>query len=204
MHFAFAPALGINGAAASASATARWGSPSGGPAVLPIAFSWCSFQNLPKGVETLITYFGQSTRTCNGPSGKVIPGGFGWLQSAPGQCQAVVDTATAQTLGQPGNSFPGICDNELQKLKTQTVLLPVYEDADGTGSGGWYKLYGFAAFRMTGYRFGGSTTWNSTSAPSCTGDCRGIKGYFTELVSLDRAFTLGGPDLGGSVVALAQ
>lgn len=202
--FSFAPAIGIPGATASASATARWGSPSAGPAILPIAFSYCAFQDVTPGVETLIAYVGQSTRTCNGPSGKVIPGGFGWLQSVSGQCQAVVDIATAQTPGEPGNSFPGICDSQLQIMKTQTVLLPIYQDADGTGSGGWYQLYGFAAFRMTGYRFGGSVTWNSTTAPSCTGNCRGIKGYFTRYVSLDRAFTLGGPDLGGSVVTLAQ
>ena len=43
----FAPVLGFDSTAVSASATVGWGGPSEGTAVLPLAFSWCAFDNRP-------------------------------------------------------------------------------------------------------------------------------------------------------------
>ena len=43
----FAPVLGVAPSTISASATAAWGSPISGTAVLPLAFSWCEWKHRP-------------------------------------------------------------------------------------------------------------------------------------------------------------
>ena len=45
----FAPVIGHDSTAVSAVATVGWGGPSGGTSVLPLIFSWCSFQAQTNG-----------------------------------------------------------------------------------------------------------------------------------------------------------
>ena len=37
----------------------------------------------------------------------------------------------------------------------QTILLPLFDEARGTGNNAEYHVYGYAAFKLTGYHFGG-------------------------------------------------
>jgi Flp pilus assembly protein TadG len=205
-HF-FAPVLGVDSTEVGATASAAWGSPKAGPAMLPLTFSMCQFDAALTGTTRLIQY--NTGPSCVGPTGHAIPGGFGWLKTPAGTCSADVDTATARTASDTGNSFPGVCLDELQAMKNQTILIPVFEDAEnagGNGSNGWYKIYGFAAFKITGWKFGGNgqsaLNWNNT--PSCTGNCRGIIGSFQHFVTLDTAYTPGGPNLGAQTVYLTN
>lgn len=202
----FAPILGVDESDVGAQATAAWGGLSGGPAMLPIVFAKCLFDPTKLGVEQWLIYKdNKEIATCHatGP-----PGGFGWLQS-DGQCSALVDTSTAETFSDTGNNPNGFlaeCAATLAALKNSPALLPVYIESSGNGQYGTYKLYGFAAFQLTGWRFGGGSgepsNWNSTATPSCKGDCRGVKGFFTEFVTLDD-YTTGGPtDMGTAVVGL--
>lgn len=57
------------------------------------------------------------------------------------------------------------------------------------------------AFQLTGWRFGGNATWNGNTAPKLHGDARGVKGYFTEFVTLED-YALGGEDFGAATVNL--
>ena len=87
------------------------------------------------------------------------------------------------------------------------VLIPLFNSAiNGGGSKTQYTLIGFAAFEVTGYKFGGgpALTHDDTSAPSCTGSCRGIQGFFTRFVSLDEGeiATGGAPNYGATKVEL--
>ncbi|MFC8597919.1 MULTISPECIES: pilus assembly protein TadG-related protein [unclassified Isoptericola] len=206
----FAPVLGVDESTVSARATASWGGPSAGTAVLPLAFSWCEFQaqtggGLPSGTTERTIFFTKSSGTsCTGPSGNVVPGGFGWLTVNAGSCR------TSSSVGEvlwssPGESVPSGCTTtDFAAVQDQTVLLPLYDQAGSSGSNAWYRLYGYAAFRLTGYHFVGQYSWSA--AGTCKGNVRCIQGYFVRIVELDDSFTLGAgaPRLGASVVALTN
>ncbi|MGO4250516.1 pilus assembly protein TadG-related protein [Paenarthrobacter sp. RAF54_2] len=205
LNYLFATALGIHDGSATARASASWASPASGPAVLPLTFSMCQFDAAMAGTTRLIEY--KAGVGCNGPTNHPIPGGFGWL-STGGQCSVNVSIATAHTPSDTGNSIPlsSQCITAMQSMKNKTILIPMFEDAGGSGNSGWYKIYGFAAFKITGWKFGGNgqaeLNWNNTGSPSCTGNCRGIIGVFQKFVDLGAVYTTGGPDLGAKIVKL--
>lgn len=207
LRYLFAPALGITEGSTTARASASWGAPASGPAVLPLTFSMCQFDAAMTGSTRLIEY--KAGVGCNGPTNHPIPGGFGWL-STGGQCSIDVNIATARTPSDSGNSIPlsDKCIAAMQNMKNQSILIPMFENAGGSGANGWYKIYGFAAFKITGWKFGGNgqadLNWNNTGTPSCTGSCRGIIGVFQKFVDLGSGYTSGGPDLGTKIVKLTQ
>ena len=84
-----------------------------------------------------------------------------------------------------------------------TVLLPIFDSYAGSGNGATYTIYGYAAFKLTGYQLGGQ---NKTSPVPCNGNDRCIAGYFLRFVDISEAFTYGAgsPQLGASVVRFTQ
>jgi len=208
-----APLLGFDETTVTATAAADWGGPIGGTAVVPLAISWCAFEAHTGGgvpssdIEQTITYLADGGAGCHGPSGQVIPGGFGWLETDDDECGATSSSLDAQTPGKPGVSTPGTCAPiDFERIREDVVLLPIFEDAGGTGSSGWFKIHGYAAFRVTGYRFAcpSGYRWNDGNSPCGSNTERFIRGYFTQFVTLDDAFQFGGPDLGARVVALTR
>jgi hypothetical protein len=208
IDYFFAPVLGIDSGTATATASAAWGSPASGPAVFPLTFSMCQFDTALSGTTQLIQY--NTGPSCVGPTGHAIPGGFGWLKTPSGQCSVNVSIATAQVLSDNGNSFPltSQCTTAMQSFKNQTILIPVFEQADSSGANAWYKIYAFAAYKITGWKFGGNgdaqLNWNNTGTPSCTGNCRGIIGSFQRFIDIGSAYTMGGPDLGAKNIRLTK
>jgi Flp pilus assembly protein TadG len=217
----FARALGFNDAAVTAGATVQWGRPVAGPTAFPIAFSVCQVKfHVDGGMQLLVSHGSKTETTCNyGPSGAVVPGGFGWLKRASDTCAGIVN-AGAWAPTDPGNSYPGVCDDQLRAWaaditagKDVTVLLPIFDQVEGTGSSTTYKLISFAAFVVKGWSFNGNkfpiTFHNKPpsvdAALTCDGSCTGIIGSFVHYVSLDSAYTLGTPqDFGADVVKLTQ
>lgn len=197
-----------NSTTVQAKATAEWGSPQSSAILLPIAISYCEFRPALDGTLQLIRY--DQDLTCASRDGHPIPGGFGWLQQLAGQCGTSVDLNHATVQSQPGNSYPGVCDGTMSHLQGMTVLVPIFDGADVThGPAASYHIYAFAAFKLTGWKLSGGHSFPQVNidpaAPSCTGNCRGIQGYFTHWVSIDDAATaLGGPDLGASIVRLSN
>ena len=209
VEFAFAPVIGIDQETVSATATASWGPPEGGVALLPLAFSWCAFAEQTGGgvpsdtTPTTILLPKTDATACVGPTGNPVPGGFAWLEADDNGCTSTSSILVDQTPSDPGRSVPSICSPaDFVKLQNKTVLLPVYDTFGGTGSNAWYHIYAYAAFRITGYNFGGQYKWN---AP-CTGSDSCISGYFTAFVEPSDAFTYGtgSPDLGARIVTLTQ
>jgi hypothetical protein len=203
----FAPVLGLPPSPVSASATVSWGSPSGGTAVLPLIFSWCEWLQqtgggLPSSTEERTIYFTKSSgTTCTGPSNNAVPGGFGWLTTTGTTCQAA--SALNNTLySSTGNSVPNGCSVvDFSALQNKVVLLPLFDQAGDTGANAYYRIYGYAAFVLTGYDFVGKYGYN---AKSCKGNDHCVRGYFVKFVDLTEAFTYSAeaPVLGASVVEL--
>jgi hypothetical protein len=205
----FAPVLGIDATQVRASATVAWGEPGAGTAVLPLTFSWCEFSaqtggGLPSSTTPHTILFTKTSNTgCTGPSGNAIPGGFAYLDTTGGRCEAASargDLSTSST----GNSVPSPCaQSDFAGWVGRTVLLPLYDLAGGTGNNGWYRVYAYAAFQLTGYSLGGQY---KTSPAPCGGNDRCVAGYFTRFVDLSDRFTYtnDGPDTGASILRLIR
>ncbi|KHL05050.1 pilus assembly protein TadG-related protein [Sinomonas humi] len=216
-----AQTLGITSASLGATATVAWGSPSKGIAPFPLAFSVCQVQGMINGDYQLLESHGSGANpNCNyGPSGQVVPGGFGWLVQDSGQCGATINIATSEGGSDPGNNPPQNCNtilqnwvNTLQAGQRVVVLLPVFTGVTGTGSGSIYTLSGFAAYNVIGWNFGSNspsaynyTSPNGSSALSCSGNCRGIIGQFITYVDLNSVYQLGpSTSFGATVVNLTN
>ncbi len=208
MHW-FAPVIGIRSTDVRATATVAWGSPGGGTAVLPITFSYCEWQaqthgGQPSSTTPVTILFTKTSNTgCTGPSHNIVPGGFAYIDTVPGKCAAntkIADHATSDT----GNSVPTACAvTDFSGWVGQTVLLPLFDDWGATGNNAWYRVYGYAAFKLTGYFLGGQY---ATSPQPCTGSSRCIAGYFVRYVDLSDRFTwtTGAPDLGADILKLIR
>ncbi|MHA6668500.1 TadE/TadG family type IV pilus assembly protein [Homoserinimonas sp. A447] len=202
----FAALIGTSSSSVGAVATAEWGAPLAAMVTLPLAISYCEFTPALDGTLVLIRY--DEERECEGPDGQPIPGGFGWIERLEDQCAAYLDLNEESMPNEPGNSYPGICDDTLTDMEGQTILVPIFDSALVTnGVDAAYHIYGFAAFTITGWKFSGGQTFPAvnidSAAPNCNGNCRGIQGFFERWVSVEDAATeLGGPNLGATIVRL--
>ena len=206
----FAPVIGHDSTRVSATATVGWGGPSGGTSVLPLTFSWCEFKQqtgggLPSGDTVRTIYFTKTSQTtgCTGPSNNIVPGGFAYLDTDPGACE-VTTALDGQWFSKTGNSVPSACStSDFSEWLDRTVLLPLFEEAGETGNNAWYRVYGYAAFRLTGYHLGGQY---STNTRPCGGNDRCVAGYFTRFVELSDAwdYSPDAPQLGASILRLIR
>jgi hypothetical protein len=209
LTLSFGKFLGVGQKRVNAGATANWGSPAAGPDPLSLAFAPCEF-NL-NGPIQVIGIAGSGVNSCSStsPSGHSLPGGYSWLADPKNTCSADVSTSTAAVGGSTGVSISAACAAKLPTLLNQVVLLPLYSDASGTGSGALYTISGFAAFKLLGWNFvgsgGGAVNNNTFPGATCTGNCKGIIGQFITFVSVDRNFSIGnGTNYGATLVALSN
>lgn len=196
----FAGVLGMPVKEVAARATAAWGTPSKGPVILPLAIAHCKLNIPANGTSGPVQVLEQSVNGCGG-----IPGGFGWMQTVSTKCSITATAGASSNSGiwfssDPGASVPSACSAaDFTQMNNQTVLLPLYDLATGTGSGGKYYIKGFAAFHVTGYHFA-SISW-STGTPAVPN--KAIRGYFVKFVSLAQGFELGNtPNSGATIVRL--
>jgi len=194
VNYLFAPVIGVFSTSVSAKSTAAWGAPVSGTSVLPITFSWCAFKaqtggGVPTPTATSLRFSKSDGTTCTGPSGNVVPGGFGWLKPVTGTNCVVTSSISGILMSDPGSSSP-CSDTFFTAQLNKTVLLPIFDKSGGTGSGAWYQVYGYAAFRLTAYKFQGNNNW--------------VEGYFLQFLAPSDAFTYGTStvDLGARVAKL--
>jgi Flp pilus assembly protein TadG len=212
----FAPVIGHDSTTVVATASVGWGGPSHGTAVLPLAFSWCSFYNqthggLPSGTALQIVKLSKSddlSSRCTGPSNNYVPGGFGFLQTDAGTCTVTSAIDQAMT-SSTGESPPSGCNAaDFASYIGKTVLLPIFDEYGGTGSGAWYRVYGYAAFKLSGYQFVGSfkSPGNKVCGPGSNGNDRCVTGYFTRFVELSDVwdYSPDAPQLGASILRLIR
>jgi hypothetical protein len=202
----FAKALGIPTAEVLARSSAAWGAPSKGKVILPLAIAECKFNLALSGLESAPQLLQMDSGGCG-----EIPGGFGWIEGiSSSTCSVTIASGTSNNSGvwfssNTGASVPTVCSSaDIQSMKDQTVLLPLYNLATGVGSSGKYYVKAFAAFHITGYRFPSQTWWpDDGSGISSCNKC--LRGKFVKLVSLDTAFELGpGTSYGATIVRLTH
>jgi hypothetical protein len=226
-HFSlfFARVMGIENSEINAVAEASWGPPRAG-STLPWTVGECVFRKQlspsqlselnstgdftgdPSSTHILLRYDENAPVVpgCAAENG-LRPGGFGWLETSDG-CSTDIDLNSAVN-GQTGNHFPNdhACDSVLATIMDKPALIPLFDSNSGNGNNTVYSLIGFGAFQVTGYKFGGpSVTQLDPAAPSCTGNCRGLQGFFARFVSLGEYSLSNGtvPNYGGTVVALTE
>lgn len=157
---------------------------------------------VPASFERVLKLHTTSGTSCSGnPAGWVLPGGFGWLADATGDCQAYVDLDGVYR-GDTGVSASSACKEELADARTRntTLLVPVYDGAGGTGHEGYFHLKGFASFVITGYNLPSlKIASRLTSQSHCKGDEKCVYGYFTTAL-LPADAVLGGPEMGVTTV----
>lgn len=211
--------VGSDATNVTASGSAEWGSPIKGK-TLPLAIGICEFDEYPPAEESetpskiLVEYNTEARAGCD-PT--YAPGGFGWLDAEA--CEADIDLLAGEVWhkGDRGNSLAKSgCDleDDLVPLIGTTVLIPIYdsfkkvskecsESNDEKGGTVCFRIAKFAAFELTGFKLSGGSSHVDAGAPSCTGSCRGLQGYFVKYVSVDDAFELGEADPDGlSVVRM--
>ncbi len=223
----FGPIAGIDQTELQARSSARWGYPTGGTAVLPVAISSCELEHQsgvsvtrdPDTGKVIDVDFGDTTedrsiyvqgakgtKKCTGPSGLEIPGGFGWLAVAPGKCGKTLSYAGDAVASDPGASPPSNCTNEhFEKWLGTTVLLPIFDVATGQGSGGGFQIAGYAAFALTAYDLQGTYKHTTTVKNLCP-DGRCFLGRFVRFVDVAEGFEYNprAPQFGAAVVALTS
>ncbi|GAA4375697.1 pilus assembly protein TadG-related protein [Agromyces bauzanensis] len=205
----FAAAVGFTEASVVvASATAEWGVPLGAD-TLPLAFPLCKFDDFmpsgPEGIgEEIWIRNDVDARKASDCEDSTFPSFFGWLTS--GDCTAdvtltAIEPPEAWVVADPGKSPLGAGCLEARFIELQQsatpILIPVYDSIGekGTAVDGQFHLVGFASFIITGWEF---PSWSASPPENCkkeTGapSCSGIRGYFTDWVSVEDV--LGG--LGG-------
>ena len=119
-----------------------------------------------------------------------------------GRCEAA-SARNERSYSKTGNSVPSACSTaDFSEWIGQTVLLPLFVESGDTGNNAWYQVYGYAAFKLTGYHLGGQ---RGRSKP-CNGNERCIAGYFTRFVELSDAWDVRphAPQLGSSILRLIR
>ena len=194
----FGPIVGIDQSTITRRAVVEWGYPGGGK-TLPLTFSECEFYSQTGGPvdpddvgPERIVYLSKtsSAEDCNKPdSGNYVPGGFGYLNDNAGSCTAET-SAGEDVLTTPGNAVPSTCTAAFFEDLVDTgtpVLIPIFDSYGGTGNNAWYRMSGYASFRLTGYRLGGQYNYQQQG---CAGNERCIKGYFLDYIDVSNAFDL--------------
>lgn len=102
-------------------------------------------------------YIKGKSKPCAGPAGQNVPGGFGWLASAPGTCTATIDLTTNTTYTDPGNNVTGPCKAAVAADVAAnaagnpvTIFVPVFDSTGGTGGNATYHVIGLAGFVIIG------------------------------------------------------
>lgn len=134
-------------------------------------------------------------------------GTFNWITDSNGNCTTDLAgdySAISVPSGVPSECVPVLSTSQTNKT---VILVPVYGNGSSCGHGGsaTYVLEGFAAFVVTGYHFGtkgpSASDWLN-SKNDCTGSANCVNGYFTQTLVTTTQGTVGGQDMGATIVQL--
>ncbi|SDE92803.1 Putative Flp pilus-assembly TadE/G-like [Blastococcus fimeti] len=219
----FAPVLGHDASTVAATSTAAWSGTSRATAKLPLAIGRCEYDKHRSRPSVTME---ASNSGCTGGGQSSLR--FVWLATDPGSVCRTTATVGAQIARSAGGatSMPAACGSQgqyLLDLVGTTILLPVVDDSQGSASS--YRVYGFAAFQVSGYDLGTGKSWAQmswferliaiieflirlfTGQGNGNGNEQGlvVQGSFTTHVQLsDAPLQTSAPDLGARSVFLTE
>jgi hypothetical protein len=218
----FAPVMGVDETDLGATSAAAWGYPTGGPGVMPFALSWCEIVGqagagytpirdasgrvvgitIPQNASSVRIFATKTSDTgCTGPSGNMVPGGFGWLDPTDG-CGETVTSISTWAPSDPGTAPPNGCSpSDFSRWIGEVIYVPVFDVAIGQGNNARYDIFGYVAFRLEAYHFTGQF---DATGHGCVQDQRCIVGTFLNFADLDSDFDFSpnGPQMGATIVEL--
>lgn len=168
-HF-FAGALGQDTGKLSVSAYAQWAPAAKAVTEIPVAISYCTYQQLAGslGSKTIVSL---DAGALSGPScrlnGRDVTGGIGLTKVDGSTCRTT--TVLSGTYQRIASAVPSSCTPAyLGALVGKDVIIPVWDDASSTS----FRVYGYAAFRVTGISTadGGKLTGYFTRSARQVGD----------------------------------
>ena len=206
-----------------ATATAAWEAP-GGATTFPLTISYCEWNSLVTSsggiypTSSQWIYFhnpknnpNQNPPICpSGPAGQNVPGGFGWLDTVSNSVCATAVVAGSNVSSAPGNSPPNLNNSgcvPASFLSANTITIPVFDAASGSGQNGQYHIFGLATFEMFHMHLAGgncsSSAWNTCNPPAgCSSSQRCIYGRFVLKIFPCPCTGTAGPPLGTLAVKL--
>ena len=178
-------------------ATVGWGAPERGHrASLPLTFSWCEFSPADRRRPALghgrphdLLHEDVEHDRLHRPVEQRRPRRLRLPEHRPGQVRGHHRIWPASGCPTPATA----CRRPARRRTSpqwvgQTVLLPLFDESGATGSNAWYRVYGYAAFKLTGYC---ARRPVRAPAPSrARGNERCVTGYFTRFVDLSRRLDL--------------
>lgn len=192
-HF-FAAAVGYDTGSLAVQSYAEWAPMTEARSEFPIAISYCTYKDLalPLAAEKTVTLgVGETSGgNCSTPSGTSVNAGVAWMQT-DGGCAAATVWKGSYERESPVLQGPlpaGCTDAYLSSMVGRDVLVPVWDDLHSQT----YRVYGYAAFHITG--------WDGSGA-------RKLTGYFTysaRQVDDTTPPPRNAPDLGARAVFLTE
>ncbi|WP_426996557.1 TadE/TadG family type IV pilus assembly protein [Pseudarthrobacter sp. N5] len=218
----FARALGIQTSDIRASAQAKFGGYMAGN-VVPLSFSKCEsdpffskdLQFFPSHGNALASDPAYECITSSS-SGLEVPGGFGWLDHVAGTCNVKVNIADPWVGTNTGQNYDTDCGTLMTQWgntladpkKTVEILVPIFDNRRGTGTGAEFHIEAFAQVSLRGWNLKGGNTLPEdfmtaeatklSKALKLKSSDNGIFARFIKKVSLAEAATLGGPTTYGA------
>ena len=173
----------------------RLGCPHRGTAVMPLTFSWCEFSQqtgggLPSGTVAAHDLLHEDVE--HGRLHRAVeqrrPGWVRLPEHRPGQVRGHQRASAASGCPTPATA----CRRPARRRTSRSgsarpSCCPCSTSPGASGSNAWYRVYGYAAFKLTGYSLGGQY---NTSPKPCNGNERCVRGYFTRFVELARRLDL--------------
>ena len=154
----FAPVLGVDSTRVTASATATWKPTTTAVAQLPLAISYCEYQEqisrypLTSTTPHALTWLTGWLQFCRGPSGQwSLASGHALLDlDSSTSCTATTEVGELISIRLFNSSLPSSCTKaHLDALKNTDVQIPVWGDASIFTQRA--EVYGYALFHLTSY-----------------------------------------------------
>ena len=163
------------------------GRPGSGTAVLPLTFSWCECRSRP--VAACPRDHAPCARSASprprapsaAPAPRTTSSRAASATWTPPRAGARPPARGERSDSSTGNTPPSVCSPEYGprgRWSDAPCCCPCSTDSAGTGNNAWYHVYGYAAFEITGYFFGG----HFTAPEPCSGNERCVAGRFTRFV----------------------
>jgi Putative Flp pilus-assembly TadE/G-like len=183
-HF-FAGALGQDTGELSVQSFAAWAPAASGRAEAPVGVSWCVYKAAINGngngygngkgspgpgataTIPLATTFGPGN--CPGPASGTVPNGVALTEPDGGstcRTSSVWRESVSVSKASYASLGSGCGSSSLSRLVGEDVVVPVWDSVSGqSGSSPSFRVYGYAAFHVTGVTSGPALTGHFTYAP---------------------------------------